>query len=85
MQAAGGDGLDVNLSAPRRRACGASHAMAQAPPLPLIFHGKIRRQSGGRAKADSSSHPLETHSRPVGAETIVIRNSYMPSSAVLPG
>jgi hypothetical protein len=22
------------------RACGASHAMAQAPPLPLIFHGK---------------------------------------------
>jgi len=28
-------------------------AMAQAPPLTLIFHGKIRRQSGGRTGLDS--------------------------------
>jgi hypothetical protein len=29
-------------------------AMAQAPPLTLIFHGKIRRQSGGRTGLDSA-------------------------------
>jgi hypothetical protein len=36
-------------------AFGASHAMAQAPLLPLIFHGKIRRQSGGRTGLDSAA------------------------------
>jgi len=31
------------------------YAMAQAPPLTLIFHGKIRRQSGGRTGFDSAA------------------------------
>ena len=32
-------------------------AMAQAPPLTLIFHGKIRRLLGGRTlNEDSSAH-----------------------------
>ena len=42
------------------RACGASHAMAQAPPLPLIFHGKnpapIRRTNS----LDSASPQRDT-------------------------
>jgi hypothetical protein len=36
------------------RAYGASHAMAQAPPQTLIFHGKTRRLSGERTKPDSA-------------------------------
>ena len=36
------------------RGCGALHAIPQAPPLPLIFYGKIRQQSGGRWNIDSA-------------------------------
>lgn len=68
----------IGSRAGHRRASGASlNAMAQSPPLTLIFHGKTRHSSEGQERADSTSDswcpPTDKPSMTAGESDIQIQ------------